>query len=212
MDDGGLRCLERWGAPWYHVYLDNFCAMEKGPQGFNAGAGEAMHQVLEDSWQRAGVLSSAKKKVVAAPDGAGAWRRATRRRRNYGAQWTTGAEVNSEHSGGTVYETLEAQMDPGHCWTMGSLHVVSSAYYGLSGCDLAVHWGENDVELSKKQKSEENCLGAAVLRCSSTATWRRTWAQWRLQAMPPPQEVQLEEVRNSPWLGLSLLVQTVQTW
>ena len=55
------------GRPWYHVYLDNFCAMEKGPQGFNAGAGEAMHQALEDSWQRTGVLSSAKKKVVAAP-------------------------------------------------------------------------------------------------------------------------------------------------
>eukprot|EP00435_Cladocopium_sp_Y103_P052317 s489_g16.t1 len=54
------------GKPWFHVYLDNFCAMEKGPQGFTPQAGEALHGLLEESWSRAGVLSSSKKRVSGA--------------------------------------------------------------------------------------------------------------------------------------------------
>ena len=34
--------------PWFHVYLDNFCAMEKGPVGFDPCAGNAVHKALRE--------------------------------------------------------------------------------------------------------------------------------------------------------------------
>eukprot|EP00435_Cladocopium_sp_Y103_P031282 s1676_g7.t2 len=55
------------GQPWYHVYLDNFCAMEKGTAEEPPPAGHLLHEQLERAWSRAGVLSSAKKRVVGAP-------------------------------------------------------------------------------------------------------------------------------------------------
>ena len=49
--------------PWYHIYLDNFCAMEKCCAGQKAMAGQSLHDMLEDAWSRSGVLSSSKKRV-----------------------------------------------------------------------------------------------------------------------------------------------------
>eukprot|EP00435_Cladocopium_sp_Y103_P061097 s163_g22.t1 len=51
------------GRPWFHVYLDNFCAMEKQGAGDTGGQGAQAHQSLEDTWTRHGVISSAKKRV-----------------------------------------------------------------------------------------------------------------------------------------------------
>ena len=45
------------GKPWFHVYLDNFCAMEKGAAEALPGAGATMHQALEQAWASSGVLS-----------------------------------------------------------------------------------------------------------------------------------------------------------
>ena len=50
---------------WFHVYLDNFCCMERGKQTTGFQRGERMHESLEMAWDRQGVVSSAKKKVVA---------------------------------------------------------------------------------------------------------------------------------------------------
>ena len=55
------------GRPWYHVYLDNFCAMQRLKKGEALEAGASMHQALEGAWEQVGVLSSSKKKVVAEP-------------------------------------------------------------------------------------------------------------------------------------------------
>ena len=50
---------------WFHVYLDNFCAMEKVQEGVpGSGAGSQLHEGLEAAWEKEGVLSSEKKKVV----------------------------------------------------------------------------------------------------------------------------------------------------
>eukprot|EP00438_Fugacium_kawagutii_P026039 Skav215411 [mRNA] locus=scaffold356:146656:153836:- [translate_table: standard] len=50
------------GRAWFHVYLDNFCAMEK--KGGSAGlSGQDLHEGLEDAWDQVGILSSVKKKV-----------------------------------------------------------------------------------------------------------------------------------------------------
>ena len=49
---------------WFHVYLDNFCAMEKIKQvNSDDSEGKALHARLEDAWERMGVLSSEKKRV-----------------------------------------------------------------------------------------------------------------------------------------------------
>ena len=55
---------EAQGRSWFHVYLDNFCAMER-LQGDDVRAeGPLLHRQLEDSWGSMGVLSSAKKRVI----------------------------------------------------------------------------------------------------------------------------------------------------
>ena len=51
---------------WYHVYLDNFCAMERVNSSEDDLGGRRLHEGIEEAWQRTGVLSSAKKKVVGA--------------------------------------------------------------------------------------------------------------------------------------------------
>ena len=48
---------------WYHVYLDNFCAMQKVSKGEVAEEADGLHRNLEDAWEQVGVLSSAKKRV-----------------------------------------------------------------------------------------------------------------------------------------------------
>jgi len=52
---------------WYHVYLDNFCAMSKVQPGELATMGRDFHQRLEQAWASVGVLSSDKKKVADEP-------------------------------------------------------------------------------------------------------------------------------------------------
>lgn len=53
--------------PWYHVYLDNFCAMEKVAQAqADTTSGQRYHDQLEAGWKQTGVLSSAKKRVSGA--------------------------------------------------------------------------------------------------------------------------------------------------
>ena len=42
----GLACSKAW----YHVYPDNFCAMEKVKQGGKGGEGGVLHDWLEESW------------------------------------------------------------------------------------------------------------------------------------------------------------------
>ena len=52
--------------PWFHVYLDNFCAMEVRTREGDEAKGPAFHQSLESTWQKVGVLSSSKKRVSGA--------------------------------------------------------------------------------------------------------------------------------------------------
>ena len=53
------------GAFWWHVYLGNFCAAEKVLPPEGAAGGEECHRMAEAIWDRAGVLSSAKKRKCA---------------------------------------------------------------------------------------------------------------------------------------------------
>ena len=55
------------GRPSFHVYLDNFCGMEKVRRDEQADAGGQIHSALEAAWHQAGVLSSSKKKVSGEP-------------------------------------------------------------------------------------------------------------------------------------------------
>ncbi|CAK9077745.1 unnamed protein product [Durusdinium trenchii] len=49
--------------PWWHVYLDNFCAGQKVMAGEHAQAGQALHNCIEDAWAGSGLVSSEKKRV-----------------------------------------------------------------------------------------------------------------------------------------------------
>ena len=53
---------------WYHVYLDNFCAMSKRTSG-DSEEGFLFHKSLEDAWDASGVLSSSSKRVSGAAVG-----------------------------------------------------------------------------------------------------------------------------------------------
>ena len=50
------------GQVWWHVYLDNFCACEKLQPTSAAVLGDKCHQLAEELWSRAGVVSSEKKR------------------------------------------------------------------------------------------------------------------------------------------------------
>ena len=50
------------GQYWWHVYLDNFCACEKLRPSSPAVLGDRCHQLAEELWDKAGVVSSEKKK------------------------------------------------------------------------------------------------------------------------------------------------------
>ena len=52
--------------PWYHVYLDNFCAMQRTADRGEPEEAHVLHEELEQAWNDAGVLSSAKKRVSGA--------------------------------------------------------------------------------------------------------------------------------------------------
>ena len=51
---------------WFHVYLDNFCAGERLVPDGSATRGSRCHDLAEQSWLEAGVITSAKKRVSAA--------------------------------------------------------------------------------------------------------------------------------------------------
>eukprot|EP00435_Cladocopium_sp_Y103_P056874 s86_g19.t1 len=51
---------------WWHVYLDNYCGGERIEVHSNAVAGSLCHDAAESAWKAAGVVSSEKKRVVAA--------------------------------------------------------------------------------------------------------------------------------------------------
>eukprot|EP00435_Cladocopium_sp_Y103_P015342 s342_g3.t1 len=55
------------GRAVFHVYLDNFCALEKHDKRQPPCEGPCFHQALEDAWAKVGVLSSTKKRVVGEP-------------------------------------------------------------------------------------------------------------------------------------------------
>eukprot|EP00438_Fugacium_kawagutii_P007786 Skav218545 [mRNA] locus=scaffold3191:195997:201855:+ [translate_table: standard] len=52
------------GKAWFHVYLDNFCAMQRQVEGHDSGEGLMFHNNIEQVWSQVGILSSQKKKVV----------------------------------------------------------------------------------------------------------------------------------------------------
>ena len=61
-----VDCVEKGATEkraWYHVCLDNFCSMQKTETPGVDREGEWLHLELEKSWEAAGVLSSAKKRV-----------------------------------------------------------------------------------------------------------------------------------------------------
>ena len=64
---GVMETARQLGKAWYHVYLDNFCAMERYVEECEQPEGKTFHEALEDSWARAGVLASHKKRVSMAP-------------------------------------------------------------------------------------------------------------------------------------------------
>ena len=61
-----MQEAEKQNRPWYHVYLDNFCAMQLTTAGKSADAGHSLHDALEEAWSNQGVLSSAKKRIAGA--------------------------------------------------------------------------------------------------------------------------------------------------
>ena len=61
-----VNLAQQHGSHWWHVYLDNFCAVEKVCSGAKSDAGERLHWMAEDAWAQAKVLSAKKKRVHAA--------------------------------------------------------------------------------------------------------------------------------------------------
>ena len=57
---------QKSGSSWFHVYLDNFCSMEKFRADNKANREGWLHDRVEGSWETSGVLSSSAKRVVAA--------------------------------------------------------------------------------------------------------------------------------------------------
>ena len=52
--------------PWWHCYLDNFCAGQRVRKGTTGSSGTDLHLLAEDSWSKAGIVSSEKKRVAEA--------------------------------------------------------------------------------------------------------------------------------------------------
>lgn len=52
--------------PWWHVYLDNFCAGQRVTESSSLQKGEHLHALVEDVWSRCGLVSSEKKRVSGA--------------------------------------------------------------------------------------------------------------------------------------------------
>ena len=61
-----IHCIEQGqtqSKPWWHVYLDNFCASQKIKENPSPKDGNSIHQAAEAAWSEAGILSSAKKRT-----------------------------------------------------------------------------------------------------------------------------------------------------
>ena len=56
------------GRPWWHCYLDNFCIGQKVRPGTESSRGSELHRKAEGAWKKAGIVSSEKKRVVAASE------------------------------------------------------------------------------------------------------------------------------------------------
>ena len=65
---GLLREADVTGRAWWHVYLDNFAAAEISKGEEKIKEGDRLHILAEEAWQRAGVLSSEKKRKKAVPE------------------------------------------------------------------------------------------------------------------------------------------------
>lgn len=63
-----LSLVQKEDKAWYHVYLDNFCAVGKTNSALSE-QGYLLHKSLEDAWNSSGVLSSAAKRVSGASVG-----------------------------------------------------------------------------------------------------------------------------------------------
>ena len=59
---------EREARPWWHCYLDNFCVGQNVSPPRTTEAGTMMHEKAEEAWQKAGIVSSVKKRVVSAAE------------------------------------------------------------------------------------------------------------------------------------------------
>ena len=57
------------GLPWYHIYLDNFCAGARIPFPDSGQQGDLFHHLAEEAWRHAGVVSSEKKRKSKIPEG-----------------------------------------------------------------------------------------------------------------------------------------------
>ena len=134
-----LDLAESKGKPWYHVYLDNFCAMEKVGNDPDRASGAEMHLALEKAWERTGVLSSAKKRVSEA-----------------GVVQELGAQVDGVKGTlgpspervlklvqstlvGTGQGQAEEEVGPGDRWQVGSLHGFQAISHGGLGLYMDVH-------------------------------------------------------------------------
>ena len=63
-----LRISGDRGCSWFHVYLDNFCAMEKYRTEDGLVEGQWLHGKLEEAWKSTGVLSAEKKRISGASE------------------------------------------------------------------------------------------------------------------------------------------------
>ena len=64
-----IHCVQRGeteSRPWWHVYLDNFCAGQKLRGNPETKKGDSLHRSAEAAWNAAGILSSEKKRVAGA--------------------------------------------------------------------------------------------------------------------------------------------------
>ena len=112
---GLVKEAEDKGKAWWHVYLDNFAAGEVVKDGFGF-EGDRLHIMAEDAWERAGVLSSEKKKKkgVASVQELGAY--------------IDGSERTIGPSGERVIKLLQ-----GTLWLLGRRHLSKKLVQVIAG-------------------------------------------------------------------------------
>ena len=68
---GILEEAQKESRAWWHVYLDNFAAGEVLEKG-SPNAGDLLHDLSEEAWKNAGVISSGEKEEAISAAGGGA--------------------------------------------------------------------------------------------------------------------------------------------